>query len=113
MTTKRIYIAGPMTGLPDFNYPAFNAAAERLRAAGFEVENPAETTLPAGSTWREYMNDGIARMLTCHGLAMLDNWGQSRGAGIEVSLAISLGMEVRHFDWWITPLVPALGVVTA
>ena len=36
---KRIYIAGPMTGLPDFNYPAFNAAAARMRALGFEVEN--------------------------------------------------------------------------
>jgi hypothetical protein len=31
---KRIYIAGPMTGLPEFNYPAFNAEAQRLRGLG-------------------------------------------------------------------------------
>ncbi|MCY1527250.1 hypothetical protein D9M68_623110 [compost metagenome] len=39
---KRIYLAGPMTGLPEFNYPAFHAEAARLRALGYQVENPAE-----------------------------------------------------------------------
>lgn len=38
----RVYIAGPMTGLPDFNFPAFHAAAAAWRAAGWEVFNPAE-----------------------------------------------------------------------
>jgi hypothetical protein len=28
---KRVYLSGPMTGLPDFNFPAFNVEAERLR----------------------------------------------------------------------------------
>ena len=36
-----VYIAGPMTGLPDLNYPAFNAAEEALTAAGHAVLNPA------------------------------------------------------------------------
>lgn len=38
----RIYISGPMTGLPDGNIPAFNAAAERLRTEGHFVINPAD-----------------------------------------------------------------------
>ena len=42
----RIYIAGPMSGLPDLNSPAFNAMAERLRAHGHHVENPAENPPP-------------------------------------------------------------------
>jgi hypothetical protein len=38
----RVYVAGPMTGIKDFNYPAFNAVAASLREAGYLIENPAE-----------------------------------------------------------------------
>lgn len=41
---KRIYISGPMTGLPEKNFPAFNAEANRLRALGFDVVNPVDVT---------------------------------------------------------------------
>lgn len=44
----RIYLAGPMRGYPDFNFPAFIAAAAWLRAAGHEVFNPAERDLDNG-----------------------------------------------------------------
>ncbi|HEX8594362.1 MAG TPA: DUF4406 domain-containing protein [Pseudomonas sp.] len=40
-----------MTGLPEFNYPAFHAEAARLRTLGLEVENPAENPLPANAPW--------------------------------------------------------------
>ena len=57
---RRIYIAGPMTGQPEFNFPAFHAVAARLRQAGAEAINPAEsfggrTDLPRASYIRADM----------------------------------------------------------
>ena len=37
-----VYLSGPMTGLPDLNFPAFHAAADKLRSQGVQVVNPAE-----------------------------------------------------------------------
>lgn len=92
---KRLYIAGPMTGMPALNYPAFNAEAERLRALGFEVENPAENPAPECGSWLAYMRMAIAQLVTCDIVAMLPGWETSEGANIERGLAIDLGLEVR------------------
>ncbi len=87
---KRIYIAGPMTGLPDFNFPRFNAEAARLRALGYEVENPAEN--PEQSTWEGYMRHAVRQLATCDVIALLPDWQLSRGARIERHLALDLAM---------------------
>lgn len=42
----RTYLAGPMSGLPAFNFPLFHYAAKVLRAAGMEIISPAETDPP-------------------------------------------------------------------
>lgn len=55
----KLYIAGPMTGLPEFNYPAFMDAERRLIAAGYEIENPAAPGQVDGWTWQDYMKRGI------------------------------------------------------
>ena len=91
---KRIYIAGPMTGLPEFNYPAFNAEAARIRALGYHVENPAENKAPENGAWEDYMKLSLRQMLTCDTVVMLPGWGKSKGALIEYSLAKSLGLEL-------------------
>ena len=91
---KRIYIAGPMTGLPDFNYPAFNCAAERLRGLGFDVENPAENPEPHCGSWLGYMRMAIRQLSHCDGVVLLPGWQNSRGARIEHQLAHQLGLIV-------------------
>jgi hypothetical protein len=89
----RIYLAGKMTGLPDFNYPAFHAEAARLRAIGYHVENPAEN--PKQDTWQAYMRQAVRQMMGCDAVALLPCWEGSRGALIENGLAVSLGIKAR------------------
>lgn len=91
-TMRRIYISGPMTGLPDFNYPAFNAEAARLRELGYHVENPAEN--PPQETWEAYMAVCIPQMLTCNTIALLPGWMESRGALRERHAAFQHGITI-------------------
>lgn len=87
---KRIYLAGPMTGLPEFNYPAFHAEAARLRALGYQVENPAEN--PPQDDWEDYMKQAIPQLLTCDLMALLPGWEKSKGAMLEHHIACHLGI---------------------
>lgn len=92
-STARIYVCGPMTGLPEFNYPAFAAETARLRALGYEVISPAEIN-PDGGTWQECMKRDIAQLMTCNLLVCLPGWTESQGARIETKLANELGITV-------------------
>lgn len=94
MKIAKIYLAGPMSNLPDLNFPAFNAEAVRLRAMGYEVENPAEVQLPEGATWSDYMRADLPLLLKCDTVVLLPGWNHSRGARLEAHLARELGMHV-------------------
>lgn len=90
----RVYIAGPMTGIDDYNFPAFNAKEAELRAVGFEVENPTAHGIVEGATWTDYMAYDLARLALCNTIYMLPGWAKSKGASIERQLALDLGMTV-------------------
>ena len=94
---KRVYVAGPMTGLAESNYPAFHAAAARLRNKGWHVENPAENPAPhveAACDWTAYMRMGVSQLMTCHAIYLLPGWQQSKGASLEFFIAQRLGLTV-------------------
>lgn len=91
----KLYLAGPMSGLPDFNYPAFRAEAARLRGLGHTVENPADNPEPPCGSWAGYMRMAIPQMLSCGAIALLPGWMGSRGARIEWQMAIDLGMPIH------------------
>ena len=104
----RTYIAGPMTGHADLNFPAFHAAAAVQRAAGHEVINPAEinggtdelvacaamTPAELAHHWQACMRKDIAALMTCGRIVMLDGWTKSRGATLEHHVARALGFEI-------------------
>ena len=94
-TAKRIYISGPMTGVPEHNFPAFFAAEERLKQAGFQPLNPARNF--GGQTDRpraDYIRADLELLLQCDGIAMLPGWQKSRGAKLEYMIAWELGLPV-------------------
>ncbi|MFU7262033.1 DUF4406 domain-containing protein, partial [Pseudomonas aeruginosa] len=68
---QRIYLAGPMTGLPEHNFPAFHAEAARLRSLGYQVENPAEHGEIPGFEWADYLRLDLQKLLTCQAIALL------------------------------------------
>lgn len=90
----RVYIAGPMTGRPQFNYPAFHQAAAQLRAAGHTVINPAENPVPECGSWLGYMRVSVAQVAAVDCVVLLAGWPGSRGARIEFLLAWLLGLSI-------------------
>lgn len=90
----RIYIAGPMTGIKDLNFPAFHATAARLREAGHEVVNPAEVNPDPTAKWVDCMRADIRELVTCDAIAMLQGWEKSKGATLEHHIARQLELTV-------------------
>lgn len=92
----RVYVCGPMTGLPEHNFPAFNAAAERLIAQGRDVWNPADTGLVDGWEWGDYLRHDLVALTACDSIYVLRGYGTSRGAQLEIHVAKALGMTVEY-----------------
>lgn len=88
----KIYIAGPMTGLPHFNRPAFNQAAINLSFEKHVPLNPA--ILPDGLTEADYMAIGLTMLQRAEAIYLLTGWQFSAGARAEHALALKLGLEV-------------------
>lgn len=93
----RIYVAGPMTGLPDHNIPAFRAATKALRAEGLVVVDPSRrgSSIP-GWGWIDYMRSALLDLVPCDEIALLPGWEKSSGARLEFHVATALGMKVRY-----------------
>lgn len=96
---KKVYIAGPMTGLPEHNFPAFNEAEKALRERGFIPLNPAGN--PMGLSPADYMRIDLAMVGVSDLVAMLPGWKLSIGANAEYSTAVSYRIEVRDISHFI------------
>lgn len=99
-----LYLAGPMSGVDNFNYEAFRGAAEYLRSRDFIVVSPAEADEDDGGvvdgvatmSWVEYLRRDLRLLLDVDGVATLPGWRRSRGARLEVHVARELGLPHYH-----------------
>ncbi|BAE74784.1 hypothetical protein SGGMMB4_03424 [Sodalis glossinidius str. 'morsitans'] len=87
------YIAGPMSGIPNYNRLAFYQAARELKQGGDTVLNPA--TLPDGLFEADYMRIVLAMLQCAQGIFMLEDWQDSEGALAEFHLARKLRLYIR------------------
>ena len=107
----KIFISGPMRGIPYYNFPAFDAAKVAFEAAGFDVVTPADLDraigfdamdLPADTDWelesgfdiRAAMRRNIDALLDADGVVFLEGWGGSLACNIERLIADRLNMRL-------------------
>lgn len=117
---QKIYLAGPMRGIKEFNFPAFLSAAARLRQQGFAVFNPAERDCErhgkdiskgneTGDIEHAAKEHGFNLRIALHedtsficleadAIALLPGWENSKGAIAERATAIALGLPVMRLD---------------
>lgn len=117
MTSTKLYLAGPMSDIPGYNFPAFEEATATLRRLGFEVISPAENDQKrnpeayehakrspdgkwnsadtGGLTWAQILAEDII-LVADHvdGLALLPGWWKSSGARLEVFVALLRKKEI-------------------
>ena len=98
------YLAGKMSGIKDFNHPAFHAKAAELRAAGEDVINPAEFDAEIGpdQPWETYLRrDLILLAERCDKIVLLEGWEDSKGAQLERLVGEKLGMTIVYPDGFV------------
>ncbi len=94
----KIYISGPMTGIPDFNFPAFMQAEAMIEARGHTAINPAKNGLTKSHSWREHMKADIKMLLDADGIVFLPGWEKSKGAALEGAIASALNVPIYCFN---------------
>jgi len=110
----KLYIAGPMTNIVNWNFHNFDRAANEYRERGYDVVNPADHDrevgfegmgrdgtvaelkaqnisfdLPAALLW------DLTQIAQCEGMVLLKGWENSRGVRAELGYAACLDKLVQ------------------
>lgn len=113
---KACYVAGPMSGYPQFNFPAFFAAEERLKAEGWLVFNPAgkdieddpniqnspdgdaQKAIAEGFDFREAFTWDTEKVIEGDAIYMLRGWEASPGARAEHAVAVAMKKHYPEYQ---------------
>ena len=120
-----IYIAGPMRGYENYNYPAFDEREDILNRYGWQCVNPARLDRCQGKPMsdpmafapdsnyedHEFMRSALCRDMVaicdeCTAIYMMKDWENSKGAKAEWALAKALGLDI--FYEVPLPIIPKL-----
>lgn len=104
------YVSGPMRGIPDFNFPAFDAARDLGHRLGYIIISPADMDRAVGIhentdlaeakvDVHSFVKRDVAVLLSLDpkkgdGIALLEGWERSTGAMAELFIARWLGLRI-------------------
>lgn len=96
MKKERVYISGKISGLGySYVHLKFAACEAALNHVGMEPVNPLDNGLPESATWKEHMRADIALLKMCDTIYLQEDFAQSRGAMMELFLAMRWGKQIR------------------
>lgn len=94
----KYYLSGPMNGYEDNNFPAFQGACDALRGIGIKLLSPHEKQSESEYlTWAQYLNLDIRILMDCDGLILLKGWPKSKGARLELDIAMDLEYPIWYY----------------
>lgn len=101
---KRVYLAGPMRGILEFNFPAFDKAADEAFAQGWLPVSPADLDRemgfdekrdePSPADLRTMIIRDVVELSKCDAIALLPGWERSSGVAVELAVAKFLGLQI-------------------
>jgi Domain of unknown function (DUF4406) len=105
--SKKIYIAGKVTGEPIAECTMkFGSAQKQVEALGFEAINPLAVVGSWDVSWETAMKRCIKALMDCDGIFILPCSNESEGAMIERNLANILKIKqfsdlksLKHYEW--------------
>ena len=114
---SRLYLSGPMTGIPNYNHELFDRVAKEFRDANFAVCSPAEFfDCDLTKERKEYMREAVKYLLEADTIVLLPGWEESKGARLEVGIATELDLIVVEYvenDEQAAKLPPVGGMLTS
>lgn len=91
----KIYIAGKITGDPDYKKKFADAESVLIRK-GHSVMNPAWQNEGKEFNYDDYMRVCETMQKICNAIVLLDDWDKSKGATLEHHRAILQGQKIYH-----------------
>ena len=108
---RRVYIAGPMRGIPEYNFPAFDRASEAAARFGFIPVSPADLDremgfnesrdVPTPADLRAMIVRDVVELSKCDAIALLPGWERSSGVAVELAVAKFLGLEILDAEMFL------------